>query len=513
MATERLTVRNTREILRLKWANNMTHRATARSLGVSAGVVGKTVTRARSAGLSWEDICGMDDAALEARLYGPPRAPTRGRVKPDPVWIHLERKKPGVTLELLHLEYLEEHPEGYGYTSFCDTYREWLGRRKLTMRQTHRGGEKLFVDYSGKRLTIVNAETGELEPVEFFVAVLGASNYTYAEATLTQQSHDFIASHVRAFEFLGGIPDAVVPDQLKSGVTKACRYEPMPQRTYAEMARHYGTAILPARPYKPKDKAKVEVGVQVAQRWILARLRNRIFHSLEALNEAIGELLEDLNDRTMRRYGKSRRELFQALDVPALSPLRADRFVYAEWKTAKVNIDYHIVFGKSYYSAHFSHARDVVEVRASMTTIEIFHKGKRIASHPRSYKQGSYTTNPEHMPKSHQAHLEWSPTRIVSWAKTMGPHVETMVAKILKSRPHPEMGYRSCLGILRLEKRYGPRRLDAACERALAVGARSYRHIDSILKNNLDRLPREEAESGDSTPIDHENVRGPGYYN
>lgn len=511
MATERILVRNIREILRLKWVNHMTHRATAQSLNISVGAIGKTVGRAKAAGLTWDAVDALSDDALEERIYGS-KVRTHGRVKPDPVWIHTERKKVGVTLELLHLEYLSENPRGYGYTTFCDTYRKWLNKRKLSMRQNHLAGDKLFVDYSGKRPYVMNKETGLFEPVELFVAVLGASNYTYAEATRTQKSADFIASHIRALEFLGGVPKAIVPDQLKSGVVKACRYEPVAQRTYAEMARHYETSILPARPRKPKDKAKVEVAVQIVQRWILARLRNRVFHSLESLNDAIWLLLEDLNNRTMKRYGKSRRQLFDEIDKPALAPIRADRFVFAQWKQAKVNIDYHIVFNDHFYSAPSSHARDTVEIRASLTTIEIYYKGKRIASHQRSHQKGGYTTEPEHMPKAHQKHLEWSPSRMQSWALTMGPCVETMVTRILESRPHPEMGYRSCLGILRLEKQYGAARLNAACERALTVGARSYRHINSILKNNLDQIALGE-ETEETTPAPHENVRGADYYN
>ena len=503
-------MRKTREILRLKWALGLSHREAARSLGIGAGSVGKTVTRAKLAGLDWPSVEAMSESALEARLYGPPRAATHGRVKPDPAWIHLELKKQGVTLELLHLEYLEQQPGGYGYTVFCDTYRGWLASRKLTMRQRHRAGDKLFVDYSGKRPSVVNAETGELEPVELFVAVLGASSYTYAEATRTQKSHDFIASHVRALEFFAGVPAALVPDQLKSGVASACRYEPIAQRTYEELARHYGTVVLPARPRKPRDKAKVEVGVQVVQRWIVARLRHRVFYTLEALNDAIRNLLEDLNDRTMRHVGKSRRELFEEIDGPALKPLPAVRFVHATWKSAKVNIDYHVELDKHLYSAPFSLARQLVEIRATLATVEIFHKGKRVASHQRSFTKGRYTTDAAHMPKAHRAHLEWTPSRLIRWAQSVGANVGTLVERILESRPHPEMGYRSCLGILRLEKQYGPDRLEAACARALAVGARSYRHVASILKHNLDRTPLEEGP--DDEPIEHENVRGPDYY-
>ncbi len=378
------------------------------------------------------------------------------------------------------------------------------------MRQNHRAGEKMFVDYSGKRPSVVNTETGELEPVELFVATLGASSFTYAEATRTQTSKDFIASHVRALEFFGGVPTVLVPDQLKSGVVSACRYEPIAQRTYEEMARHYGSAILPARPYKPRDKAKVEVAVQVVQRWILARLRNRVFHTLEVLNEAIAELLVDLNDRQMKHLGKSRRELFEEVDSPALAPLPAERFVHATWKSAKVNIDYHVELDKHFYSVPFSLAREVIEIRATFAIVEIFHRGKRIASHQRSFSKGKYTTSAVHMPKAHRKHLEWTPSRLIRWGRSVGANTGTLVERILESKPHPEMGYRSCLGILRLAKQYGSERLEAACARGNAIGARSYRQVASILKHNLDRIPLEQTD--DEEPIEHENVRGSDYY-
>jgi len=505
-------MRKTREILRLKWVLELTHREAARSLGLSAGAVGKTMTRAQRAGLTWAEVEAMTDGELDARLYGPPRRPTHNRPKPDPVWIHTERKKAGVTLELLHLEYLEQHPEGYGYTIFCDTYREWLKRHRLSMRQVYRGGEKMFVDYSGKKPSIIDRETGEVIEVELFVAVLGASSLTFAEATRTQRSPDFIASHIHAFEYFGGLTDALVPDQLKSGVIEACRYEPKSQRTYEELAWHYGTAIVPARPGKPRDKAKAEVGVQVVQRWILARLRNERFFSIDSLNERIAELLEELNDRPMRRYGgASRRELFDQLDRPALRPLPTERFVYARWAGATVNIDYHIEYDKHYYSVPFALVREHVEVRATAMTVEIFHKSSRVASHARSYVPGRHTTNPEHMPKSHRAHAEWTPSRLIAWASKLGVHTEALVKAILDERPHPEQGYRSCLGIMRLEKRYGADRVDAACRRALLVGARSYKHVDRILKHGLDRIGDEEVPATDTRPP-HEHLRGPDYY-
>jgi transposase len=513
MATERLSMRKTREILRLKWVLGKSHRDTARSLGVSAGAVAGAVGRAGHAGLCWAQIEALSDDELEARLYGAPGPASRQRSMPDLAQIHIELRKPGVTLELLHIEYLQKHPDGYRYTRFCELYREWCKRRRLSMRQVHRAGEKLFVDYSGKKPCIIDPKTGEVHEVELFVAVLGASNYTYAEATRTQKSSDWIASHIRALEFLGGVPGALVPDQLKSGVSKSCRYEPDVHRTYAELAAHYDTAIIPARPRKPRDKAKVEVAVQVVQRWILARLRKEQFFSLYALNQRIAELLAELNSRPMRTYGGvSRRDLFERLDRPALRPLPVERYVYGTWKAARVNIDYHIDVARHYYSVPYALAHELVEARVSATTVEIFHKGKRVASHPRRDEPGRHTTNPEHMPKSHQKHLEWTPSRLLRWASAIGPNVEALVNAILDERRHPEQGYRSCLGILRLQKRYGDERLDAACQRALRVRARSYRHVDSILKHGLDRTPVPGDEPAERSPVEHDNVRGPDYY-
>jgi len=514
MATERLSMRHTREILRQKWALGRSHREVARSLGISSGAVGTTVLRARAAGLDWAQVQALADDALEARLYGQPEAAgTRHRPQPDCVYLHAERRKPGVTLELLHLEYLEQHPDGYRYTRFCDIYRRWLQRRGLSMRQVHRAGEKCFVDYAGKKPRIIDPTHGEVIEVELFVAVLGASNYTYAEATRTQQVPDWIASHQRTFAFFGGVPAAVVPDQLKSGVARPCPYEPGLQRTYEELAQHYDTVILPARPAKPRDKAKIEVAVQIAERWILARLRHETFFSLTALNARIAEWLHELNDRPMRLYQASRRELFERLDRPALRPLPPEPFVYAEWKSARVNIDYHVEIRRHYYSVPFSLVHEVVDVRVTATTVEGFHKGQRVAAHVRDDTPGRHTTCPEHMPRAHQHHLEWTPSRLTEWAGRIGRQTQAFVEAILADRPHPEQGYRSCLGLMRLGRRYGEARLEAASRRALAVGARSYRHVDSILKHGLERLPLPEAapSSGRPTPV-HEHVRGREYY-
>ena len=400
------------------------------------------MVRAQAAGLDWAQVQALTDDALEARLYGRPEAAGgRQRPLPDCAYLHAERRKPGVTLELLHLEYLEQHPDGYRYTRFCDLYRRWLTRRGLTMRQVHQGGEKLFVDYAGQKPSVIDPATGERIAVELFVAVLGASNYTYAEATLTQQVPDWIASHQRAFAFIGGVTAAVVCDQLKSGVVIPCRYEPGLQRTYEEFAQHSGTVIVPARPAKARDKAKVEVAVQVVERWILARLRHETFFSLGALNARIAALLTDLNARPMRLYRASRGELFERLDQPALRALPAEAFVYGEWKTARVNVDYHIELQGHYYSVPSALVHEAVDVRASVSTVEIFHRGQRVGAHARGTARGRHTTDPAHMPKAHQQHLEWTPSRIIAWAQTIGAHTAALVEAILADRPHPEQTF------------------------------------------------------------------------
>jgi transposase len=502
-------MRNSREIVRQKWLLGRSYRAIGASVGVSVGAVSLTLTRATEAALTWDVIQSLDDEQLEARLY-PSVVAAAARPEPDCAWIHRERHRAGVTLELLHHEYLERHPDGLRYTSFCDRYREWLGRRGLVMRQVHIAGDKAFVDYSGKRARIVDATTGEVSDVEIFVATLGASNLTYAEATHTQRGPDWIASHVRAFEYFGGVPSALVPDQLKSGVTRACRYEPAVQRTYEELAQHYGTTVMPARPMHPRDKAKVEVAVQIAQRWLLARIRNEVFHSLGALNARLRELLVDLNGRVMRRYGKSRRALFEEIERAALRPLPATRFEYSDWEKARVNIDYHVAVDGHLYSVPYRLVHEEVEARLTADVVEILHHRVRVASHRRSPMKGGFTTLAEHMPSAHRAHAEWTPSRILTWAGKVGASTRELCDAILADRPHPEQGFRSCLGILRLGKRYGDVRLEAACGRALRVRARSYRHVESILKNGLDRVVATDEQT--LLPLTHENVRGRDYY-
>jgi len=517
MTTERLSMRQIREILRQKWVLGRPHREVAESLRIGLGTISVVLEKAKQAGLDWPTVQTLTDEALEARLYTRPLVAlpaSAPRPWPDCAYIHRERRKPGVTLELLHLEYLEKHPDGYRYTQYCEIYRRWLTDRGLSMRQVHRAGEKLFVDYSGKKPALIDSTTGELIEVEFFVAVLGASNYTYAEATRTQQVHDWIGSHERAFAFFGGVTEVVVCDQLKSGVTRPCRYEPGLQHTFEEFGQHYNTVILPARPKRPRDKPKAEVAVQVAQRWILARLRHERFFSLAALNARVRELLEPLNAKVMRAYRASRRELFAQLDQPALRPLPTEPFALGEWTIdARVNIDYHIDVHGHYYSVPYQLLHELVDARRTATTVEIFHRGQRVAAHVRDDRRGRHTTDPAHMPKAHRHHLEWSPSRLIDWARTIGPQTAALVAAILADRPHPEQGYRSCLGILRLAKGYGGERLEAACARAGAAQARSYRHVDAILKYGLDRLPLAvEAHAPLTLVPAHENLRGPAYY-
>jgi transposase len=504
-------MRQIRDILRLKWTLHRSHRETARSVGVSPGSVAAVVSRATHQGLTWESVSALTDERLEETLWGPKLPLTATRALPDPVHIHTELRGQGVTLELLHLEYLADHPDGLRYSAFCAHYRRWVALQRCSMRQVHKAGEKLFVDYAGQRPHLVDPRTGELLPVELFVAVLGASNDTYAEATHSQQTPDFLASHTRAVEYLGGVTTMVVPDQLRTAVSDPCRYEPGIQRSYADWGRHDGTAIVPARPAKPKDKAKVEVGVQVVERWVLARLRHETFFTLAALNERIAELLEDLNDRPMKGYaGQSRRQLFDRFDRPALRALPIDRYVYAEWSKARVNIDYHVEIEGHRYSAPHALVGQALEARITRHGIELLLRGQRVAAHVRNTQRGGFTTVPEHMPAAHRAHLQWTPTRLIEWGQRIGVACGELITRLLQTYKHPEHGYRSCLGLLNLERRYGQERLEGACARALALGTVRYSHVRDLLANHCDQLaPAQEASW--SSPA-HANVRGPDYY-
>jgi len=416
-----------------------------------------------------------------------------------------------VTLTLLWHEYKAAHPEGFQYSWFCDQYRAWSARLDVVMRQAHRAGEKLFVDYAGQTVEVVDRHSGEIRTAQIFVAVLGASSYTYAEATWTQQLPDWIGSHVRTFAFLGGVSELLIPDNLRSGVSKAHRYEPDLNPTYADLASHYGVAVLPARVRKPRDKAKAEAGVLLVERWILAVLRNRSFFSLPELNQEIARLLERLNARPFKKLPGSRQALFEQIDRPALRPLPSQPYAFAEWKQVRVNIDYHVEIEGHYYSVPYQLVRKTLEARYSERTVEVFHKGQRVASHPRSHLKGRHTTVPEHMPAAHRSYAEWTPQRLIRWAEQNGPATAGMVQTILERRAHPQQGFRSCLGIMRLGKRFGEERLEAACRRALTLGACSYKSIESILRQGLERKAVAEQQALD-LDIAHANIRGADYY-
>lgn len=511
MANSRLSMRKILEVLRLHHEGNRSHREIARSVNASPTTVGEILRRAKLAGIAWPLPATTSEAALEAQLY-PPAAPSN-RARPEPDWpaVHRELRRKGVTLDLLWQEYKAEHPDGYRYSGFCEHYRHWVGRLAVSLRQTHAPGEKLFIDYAGPTVPIVDPMSGELRQAALFVAVLGASNYTYCEATWSQGLPDWIGSHVRALEHLGGVPALLVPDNLKSGVTTACFYDPEINPTYRDLASHYATVVLPARPRRPKDKAKAEGGVLLVERWVLARLRHQRFFSLDELNRAIAELMLRLNTRPFKKLPGCRQSAFAELDRPALRPLPATRYEFAEWKVARVGIDYHVEVVGHYYSVPYRFAREKVDVRLTAVIVELFHRGARIASHARCDTRGHHSTLDAHMTPAHQAVMGWNAPRLIHWAARIGPHVQAVVEHILNQRRHPQQGYRACLGILRLGTAFGDDRLEAACVRALAIGAPSYRSLKSILKHGLEQK-RASAPAQANLPLDHANVRGPDYY-
>lgn len=514
MAKMRLSMRKTKEILRLKWVCGLSNREIARSCQVSSSTVGEYIVRAKAHGLSWGAVDGMSEEALEIRLFAAGSSgETSEKPLPDFKRMHEElRRHKSLTLALLWQEYKEAHPEGYEISRFCELYRRWEKTLDLVMRQEHRGGEKLFVDYcDGPRLP--HPVTGEPVTVQIFVAVWGASNYTYAEATWTQELWNWIHSHVRAFEYFGCVPRVVVPDNLKSGVHSPCRYEPEENPTYGELAVHYGTTVIPARPYEPRDKAKVEAGVLVVQRWILAALRHRQFATIAELNAAIRELLEILNLRPLRKLKKSRRELFQTLDQPNALVLRDRPYEFARWKKARVNVNYHIEVDRHNYSVPSGLVHQEVDVRVTRSMVEVLQKGNRVASHPRSTQAHGYTTLPEHMPSSHRHYAQWTPERMVAWAKKTGPATAALVEAVLASRRHPEQGYKATLGILRLGTKagIGRERLEKAAERALRFRSFSFRSVKNILERGLDRQTPDALQMNLTLPL-HENISGSQYY-
>lgn len=506
-------MRKIREVLRLKYELKLDNRQIGASCKISHVTVGKYLARFVAAGLNWPLPAEISDAQIMRQVFGgaePTLVPARPM--PDPATMCRELRRKGVTLQLLWQEYREAHPEGYRYSQFCEHFRRWEKRLHPRLRQEHLAGERMFVDYAGVTIPIWDPATGESEPTQLFVAALGASNYTYAEATMSQQLEDWIGSHVRSFEYFGGVTQLIVPDNLKSGVTRPCLYDPDLNQTYQEMAAHYGTAVLPARSRKPRDKAKVESAVLIAERWIVAVLRHRKFFSLAELNAAIRVLLVKFNNRRFNKLPWSRADWFRDLDSPALHPLPETPYELARWSKARVNIDYHVEVDHHYYSVPHQLIHQQLEVRLTAATVELIYGGQRVAAHPRSHLMGKFTTTMAHRPKAHQRHLEWTPGRIIEWAGTIGMHCAAVVQMIIESKPHPEQGYRSCLGLMRLSKSYGDERVEAACRRALKFQTCSYRSIKSILAAKLDAQPLMQDEPS-AAAIAHTNVRGRAYYN
>lgn len=516
MSRKRMSLKKIMEILRLKKGEGRSNRDVANSVICSPSKVSDVVARFKVSGLSWPLPSDMTEEELESKLYSGHHGRRKSYKTPlDLPHIHSELRRKGVTLYLLWEEYREQYgDDGVEYSRYCDIYRRFRQKLNVTMRQVHKAGDKAFVDWSGDGIDIVDRETGEVFESPLFVGVLGASGLTFSVCKESRESRHWISCHMEMYEYFEGVPAATVPDNEKTGVTNPCRYEPDLNPTYAEMARHYDTAILPTRSRKPRDKAKVESEVLHAQRRILAKLRNHTFFSVAQANECIFEKLEELNTRKYQRLDVSRRELFETLDRPALRPLPARRYQYGEWSSPKVNIDYHVAVDKHFYSVPYQLVKERLDARRTAMTVEMFFKGKRVASHVRSYIKGGFTTDPEHMPRSHREHLEWSPSRIISWAGKTGPYTARVAEAILGSRKHPEQGYRSCLGIKRLGEKYGESRLEAASQRALVIQSPSYKTIKSILKNGLDQqpLPPTQMEIEVTLP-DHENIRGPEYYN
>ena len=516
MAREPLPMCKIEQILKLHFSEGLSVRKIAQRLGLKRSTVNDYLKRASRAGVSWPLSSERTEHNLYSTLLS---SPERSSTRPLPDWnyIHEELRKKGVTLQLLHQEYLESHPEGYRYSQFCERYRRFRKTLNVCMRQTYRAGEKLFVDYAGQRIAVHDKPNAKISKAHLFVAVLGVSNYTYAEAFRSGGLEDWIAAHVNAFEYFGGVTELLIPDNLKCAVIKPCRYEPELNPTYLDLANHYGTCVIPARVARPQDKAKVEAGVLVAERWILAALRKRKFFSLAELNRAILTLLQTLNQRPFKKLPGNRYSHFIELDKPALRPLPSKRYEYAQWRHATVNIDYHVAFHirnrhYHYYSVPYRFVRQAVTLRVTRNTLEIYCKSHRIAAHQRSDEPGKYTTLSEHMPDSHRRHLQWTPGRILSWAQTTGPACAQVVRTIMERKPHPEQGFRSCLGIIRLADRYGKHRVEAVCKRAIALSLESYKSIKSMLETNQDKRPLPSEEHSSSVVNQNSHVRGRNYY-
>lgn len=506
-------MRKIHEMCRLRLRMGLGINQIAGACNISTSTASTYVKKIEELKLSYEELLALDEDALYKLLFpATVEMPVSDKAMPDYQYLTKELKKQGVTLQLLHEEYIRDNPGGYSRSQFYDKYRKYAKKLNPVMRFNHKAGEKMFEDFSGDRPHYINPETGEEVEAELFVTALGASSYIYSCAVANQKVENFIKGNIKALEYYGGCPECIVPDNLKSGVTSACYYDPEINRTFVDMAEHYNVAVLPARAGKPKDKAKVENAVLQAQRRILAALRNRTFFSLYELNEAIQEELEKLNSRPMAVTGKSRRELFEEIEKPVLRPLPAERFEIYNYKPhSKLHIDYHVEVEKSYYSVPYTLIDKYVDVKYNSRVVEIYHKNRRIASHIRTYKKGKYITEDSHMPHEHRQYLEWTPERIKNWGGKTGPNTKTMMQRIMDSMKHPEQGFRGCLGIIRLSKQYTPERVESACKRAFAVDAYNYRSVKSILQTGLDKVAYLN-EHKETKAIEHPNIRGREYY-
>lgn len=511
MAWETLSMRKLWEVLRLSREQKLSVRQIARSCQLARSTVADYLGRAQAAGLGWPLPEGMDEERLNARLFPVREAHSAQRPAPDMVYIRNELRRKHVTLQLLWEEYRGHTPDGYSYSQYCQLYREWLGKQAISLRQEHRAGEKLFVDFAGDTIPIHDRATGAVTAGHLFVAVLGCSNYTYAEVTANEQLPAWIGAQVRALEFIGGVPLVVVPDNTRTAVKSPCWYDPDINLTYQELAEHYGFAVIPARRGKPKDKAKVEAGVLIAERWILAALRHHTFFSLGEAQAAVAQLLPRLNRHPFKKLPGCRCEVWERMERPVLKALPDRRYELAEWKLAGVNVDYHVEIDGHYYSVPYRLIGQRVSARYTPSSVEVFHKSQRVALHVRSYLKGRHTTLPEHRPPAHQHYAEWTPERIASWAGTIGPNCRAAALAIMASRPLPEHGFRPCMGLIRLGKRYSHERVDQACGRALKLNIVGYRHIENMLKSGRDQVPLA-GEPAAPTLTSHDNLRGAQYY-
>ena len=504
-------MKNVREILRLVNENNLSTRQIGISCNCSPTTVSTIIQRYNNSKLPWENFKTMGDSEMEAKLF-PQEIKDSKKTLPDWDYVHKELKKKGVTLLLLWQEYKEKYPDGIMYSRFCDYYLNWRKLRNISMHQIHRAGEKVFVDWAGDTMKVTNPTTEAIEEAHIFIGVLGASDMIYTEAFSSEKLECWITAHVNMFKYFEGVPQIIVPDNLKTGVKKPSYYEPEIHPTYMELATHYGAAVIPARVRKPKDKPLAENGVLIAQRWIIAKLRNQVFFSFYDLNKNIKIILEDINNKPFQKMEGTRRSLFESIDKPALMPLPSDIYEFATWKHAKVNIDYHIEFEKKLYSVPFQLIGQEVDLRITEKVIEVLHKGKRITVHPRlrgPYRE--YSTMAEHMPVRHQKMVQWTPERIINWSRTIGPNTSELITKLMEMYKHPEVAFRACVGIIRLATKYTAERVENASNRALKCRAISYKSVESILKNGLDRIPIEDPTEA-APPIKHENIRGVAYF-